>query len=68
MRGRAAVVGVADDASPTGELELHGRALEAAMIAEALADAGLTLADVDGVCHTQSSRASFTMAASRARP
>ena len=55
MRGRAAVVGVADNASPTGELELHGRALEAAMIAEALADAGLTLADVDGVCHTQSS-------------
>lgn len=55
MRGRAAVVGVADAASPTGELELHGRALEAAMIAEALADAGLTLADVDGVCHTQSS-------------
>ena len=54
MRGRAAVVGVADAASSTGELDLHGRALEAAMIAEALADAGLTLADVDGVCHTQS--------------
>ncbi|GAC1599102.1 MAG: thiolase [Acidimicrobiales bacterium] len=55
LRGRAAIVGVADAASPTGELALHGRALEAAMIAEALADAGLTLADVDGVCHTQSS-------------
>jgi acetyl-CoA acetyltransferase len=55
VRGAAAIVGVADDASPTGELELTGRALEAAMIAEALADAGLTLADVDGVCHAQSS-------------
>ncbi|GAC1530193.1 MAG: thiolase [Acidimicrobiales bacterium] len=55
LRGRAAIVGVADAASPTGELALHGRALEAAMIAQALDDAGLTLADVDGVCHTQSS-------------
>jgi len=49
------VVGVADAASPTGQLELHGRALEAAMVKAALDDAGLTLADVDGVCHTQSS-------------
>ena len=32
-----------------------GRALEAAMVAEALADAGLTLADVDGICHAGSS-------------
>jgi acetyl-CoA acetyltransferase len=51
LRGRAAVVGVADAASPTGELELRGRALEAAMISEALADAGLTLSDVDGICY-----------------
>ena len=50
MRGAAAIVGVADAASPTGELEPRGRALEAAMIREALDDAGLTLADVDGVC------------------
>jgi acetyl-CoA acetyltransferase len=50
VREEAAVVGVADAASPTGELELTGRALEAAMIAEALADAGLTLDDVDGLC------------------
>ncbi len=57
LRGQAAIVGVADLASPTGELELHGRALEAAMITAALADAGLTLADVDGVCHAQSSMA-----------
>ena len=57
LRGMAAVVGVADAASPTGQLDLRGRALEAAMAAEALADAGLTLADVDGVCHHQSSMA-----------
>lgn len=49
LRGAAAIVGVADAASPTGELELYGRALEAAMIREALDDAGLTIADVDGV-------------------
>ena len=51
LRGAAAIVGVADAVSPTGELELTGRALEAAMVGEALADAGLTLDDVDGVCH-----------------
>jgi acetyl-CoA acetyltransferase len=57
LRGKAAVVGVADAVSPTGELELRGRALEVAMAKEALADAGLTLDDVDGVCHHQSSMA-----------
>src|SRR3954451_8477317 len=55
FRGAAAIVGVIYAASPTGVLELHGRALEAAMIQEALEDAGLTLDDVDGVCHTFSS-------------
>jgi acetyl-CoA acetyltransferase len=55
LRGAAAIVGIADDASPTGELELHGRALEAAMIDQALGDAGLGRADVDGLCHTTSS-------------
>src|SRR6478735_8058939 len=50
LRGAAAIVGVADAASPTGELESRGRVLEAAMIREALDDAGLTLDDVDGVC------------------
>jgi acetyl-CoA acetyltransferase len=49
LRGAAALVGVADIASPTGELEAHGRALEVAMIRQALDDAGLTLDDVDGV-------------------
>jgi acetyl-CoA acetyltransferase len=34
---------------------LSGRALEVAMVEAALADAGLTLADVDGVCHPMSS-------------
>jgi acetyl-CoA acetyltransferase len=55
LRGRAAIVGVADAVSPTGELDAHGRALEARVVREALADAGVTLADVDGVCHGQSS-------------
>jgi acetyl-CoA acetyltransferase len=50
LRGAAAIVGVADAASPTGELDQRGRVLEAAMIREALDDAGLTLADVDGIC------------------
>jgi acetyl-CoA acetyltransferase len=51
LRGQAAFVGVADAASPTGELELTGRALEASMIKEALEDAGLSLAEVDGLCY-----------------
>jgi acetyl-CoA acetyltransferase len=55
IRGASAIVGVADDASPTGQLEIGGRELEAAMIEQALSDAGLTIADVDGVCHTGSS-------------
>ena len=55
LRGQAAIVGVADAVSPTGELDSHGRALEARVIREALEDAGLTLADVDGMCHAQSS-------------
>lgn len=55
VRGAAAIVGIAEAASPTGELELWGRALEAKVIAEALEDAGLTLADVDGVAHAWSS-------------
>ena len=51
LRGRAAVVGVADMASPTGELDLHGRALEVAVLKAALDDAGLTPGDVDGICY-----------------
>lgn len=48
-RGTAAIVGVADAVSPTGELEGSLRAIELGVIAEALDDAGLTLGDVDGV-------------------
>jgi acetyl-CoA acetyltransferase len=51
LRGRACVVGAVDAVSPTGELQLTGRALEAQMLREVLDDAGLTLADIDGVCH-----------------
>jgi acetyl-CoA acetyltransferase len=50
LRGAAAIVGVADAVSPTGELDTRGRVLEAAMIRKALDDAGLALADVDGIC------------------
>jgi acetyl-CoA acetyltransferase len=57
LRGAAAIVGVADAVSPTGVLDLYGRALEAEMVRHALDDAGLTLADVDGVCHAMSSMA-----------
>ncbi len=49
LRGQAAIVGVADLVSPTGELEQHGRALEVAMVHAALEDAGLTIDDVDGI-------------------
>ncbi len=48
-RGRAAIVGVADLVSPTGELGGSTRALEMEAIRLALADAGLNLADVDGI-------------------
>jgi acetyl-CoA acetyltransferase len=54
LRGAAAIVGVADDVSPTGELDRTGRELEVAMVLEALEDAGLSLSDVDGVCHPES--------------
>jgi acetyl-CoA acetyltransferase len=55
LRGAAAIVGVADAASPSGELDRFGRDLEVQMVLEALEDAGLTLSEVDGVCHSQSS-------------
>src|SRR5438874_5170269 len=55
LRGAAVIVGVTDAVSPTGELELTGRALEAQMVKEALDDAGLSLGDVDGVCHSGNS-------------
>jgi len=48
-RGQAAIVGVADLVSPTGELEGSLRAVEGAAIREALDDAGLSLGEVDAV-------------------
>ena len=48
-RGRAAVVGVSDAVSPTGELEGTVRSIQADVVAEALADAGLRPSDVDAV-------------------
>jgi acetyl-CoA acetyltransferase len=49
MRGTAAIVGVADDVSPTGELDGELRAIEARVVRAALADAGLGPGDVDGL-------------------
>jgi len=48
-RGAAAIVGVADEVSPTGVLERYGRDLHTSVARAALADAGLTFADVDGI-------------------
>lgn len=51
LRGKSALVGVADDVSPSGELDRTGRALEAAMVHLALDDAGLAIGEVDGLCY-----------------
>ncbi len=62
VRGKASIVGVADAVSPTGKLDLHGRELEVSVVREALGDAGLTLADVDGVCCATGMMASVELA------
>ena len=49
VRGASAVVGVADAVSPDGVLDGSLRELEVAVITEALASAGLSVRDVDGV-------------------
>jgi acetyl-CoA acetyltransferase len=49
-RGAAAIVGVADEVSPSGVIDVPLRELEARVITAALADAGLSLRDVDGLC------------------
>lgn len=49
LRGRVAIVGVADDAAPSGQLDDYGIALEMRIVAEALADAGIAPRDVDGL-------------------
>lgn len=50
IRGAAAIVGVADEVSPEGVIDVPLRELEARVVRAALADAGLTLKDVDGLC------------------
>ena len=50
MRGAAAVVGVADEVSAEGVIDVPLRELEARVVRAALADAGLTVGDVDGLC------------------
>jgi acetyl-CoA acetyltransferase len=64
MRGAAAIVGVADAVSPTGELEGSVRAIEVQVIREALDDAGLVIGDVDAIfsCTTPGWAASMELA------
>lgn len=50
LRGAAAIVGVADETSPTGEIDEPLRALEARVIKAALDDAGIAPGEVDGLC------------------
>ncbi len=49
LRGKAVIAGVADIVSPTGKLDKSCRELEAMAVRQALDDAGLSLADVDGL-------------------
>jgi len=49
VRGCAAIVGVADAVSPTGQLGGDVRSWEVAMVRAALEDAGLKLSDVDAL-------------------
>ena len=62
LRGKSAIAGVADAASPTGDLDERGRVLEVSMIREALEDAGLTIDDVDGVCSADPGMGSLGLA------
>ena len=62
LRAKAAIAGVADAASPTGDLDLRGQRLQVAMIREALDDAGLTIADVDGICSADPGMGSLGLA------
>ncbi len=50
FRGAAAIVGVSDEVSPSGVIDVPLRELEARVVMAALADAGLSLGDVDGLC------------------
>ena len=62
LRAKSAIAGVADAASPTGDLDLRGSRLQVAMIREALDDAGLTISDVDGICSADPGMGSLGLA------
>lgn len=62
LRAKSAIAGVADAASPTGDLDERGRVLEVSMIRAALEDAGLTIDDVDGVCSADPGMGSLGLA------
>ena len=62
LRAKSAIAGVADAASPTGDLDLRGSRLQVAMIREALDDAGLTIDDVDGICSADPGMGSLGLA------
>ncbi len=62
LRAKSAIAGVADAASPTGDLDLRGQRLQVAMIREALDDAGLTIDDVDGICSADPGMGSLGLA------
>jgi acetyl-CoA acetyltransferase len=61
-RGKAAIVGAVDVASPTGKLGRSVRSLEVDMIRTALDDAGLAIGDVDAVCSATGMMASMELA------
>jgi acetyl-CoA acetyltransferase len=61
-RGKAAIVGAVDLASPSGKLGRSVRSLEIEMIRDALDDAGLTISDVDAVCSATGMMASMELA------
>ena len=61
-RGKAAIVGAVDLASPSGKLGRSVRSLEIEMIRSALDDAGLTISDVDAVCSATGMMASMELA------
>jgi acetyl-CoA acetyltransferase len=62
LRGAAAIVGAVDAVSPTGALDRPVPKLEVDMIAAALEDAGLTIADVDAVISNNGMMASLDLA------
>ena len=62
LRGAAAIVGAVDAVSSTGALDRTVEQLEVDMIRDALADAGLSIHDVDCVMSTNGMMASLELA------